>query len=312
MHYAGRNADTNIRSSHRDCSMQLPGRLTFNGKLMDFLTQCIFQQPSSSRWRRQYYQQQHNQNANNFPFPYPYPQYVPNTYPLYYPGQPQQASYQISVNNGRNPPSGGNLNINIPSGSPSQSSMPGNVNNVIYGPQPPSNINNNFFAPAPQPSSNNKYCDPNTQFDCHNGKCLDDPLQLCDGRNDCGNRSDENNCDHLKFKVKLKHGETSNEGVLEVSVKGQKGCVCNRNFDVFDGDVVCRELGFEQGCDRINRVSIATASEIYPDDIPYLMDDLNCHGNETSLRKCEFAGWGRIHRSCGMRNVCDLLVIVMI
>lgn len=26
--------------------------------------------------------------------------------------------------------------------------------------------------------------------------------------------------------------------------------------------------------------------------LPYLMDDLNCKGNEATLAECDFAGWG--------------------
>lgn len=94
-----------------------------------------------------------------------------------------------------------------------------------------------------------------------------------------------------------------NEGIIEVSVKGQRGCVCNRNFDIHDADVACRELGFRKGCEKLNRVSRTKASELYSDGVPYLMDNVNCIGNETSIRECDFNGWGKADRSCGRRNV---------
>lgn len=258
---------------------------------------------------------------------YNYNPYAYNPYQMYY---PQQYNNQQQPHQGYNPlsPSTGQININIPASQPAPAqpiSVP-NINNVIYGPSPPSNVNNNFYAPtlaAPKSEEKkDKFCNANTEFNCYNGNCLSDPHQLCDGKNDCGNRVDEMSCDHLNYQIRLRsesdEGDAQaqysssfsggqvvsrNEGIIEVSVKGQRGCVCNRNFDIHDADVACRELGFRKGCEKLNRVSRTKASELYSDGVPYLMDNVNCIGNETSIRECDFNGWGKADRSCGRRNV---------
>lgn len=272
-------------------------------------------------------------SPNNFNYNYnPYGGYgppQPNPYQMYYPPQYPNPFNSRGNFNGNPPGSTGQININIPSQA-APAPAPNNINNVIYGPSPPSNVNNNFYGPslttAPKPEEKKeKFCNANTEFNCYNGNCLSDPHQLCDGKNDCGNRVDEMNCQHLNFQIRLRsendESDTQaqfansfnpypasqvvnrNEGIIEVSVKGQRGCICNRNFDIHDADVACRELGFRKGCDKINRVSRTKASELYSDGVPYLMDNINCIGNETSMRECDFDGWGRVERSCGRRNV---------
>lgn len=285
------------------------------------------------------YPQVPNYNFN----PYAYqPQF--NPYQMYY---PPQYPYQNNAGGySGNTPTTGQVNINIPAPvapAPQQVSVP-NINNVIYGPSPPSNVNNNFYAPtlaaAPaKEEKKDKFCNANTEFNCYNGNCLSDPHQLCDGKNDCGNRVDEMNCNHLNYQIRLRsendeadtqaqysqsfngysgsaHVVNRHEGIVEVSVKGQRGCVCNRNFDIHDADVACRELGFRKGCEKLNRVSRTKASELYMDGVPYMMDNVNCIGNETSMRECDFDGWGKADRSCGRRNVsarvCNVRVFMLL
>lgn len=289
-------------------------------------------------------------NNNNSPqglgggFPPQYPNsfnYNHNPYggyggpqPPFNPYQSYNFPYQFPFNNrgnfnGNIPSSAGQVNINLPAQTAPAAATPNNINNVIYGPAPPSNVNNNFYGPsvpaaAPPPVEKNKdkFCNANTEFNCYNGMCLSDPHQLCDGKNDCGNRVDEMSCPHLNYQIRLRSENDESdtqaqytnsfnepqlvnrfEGIIEVSVKGQRGCVCNRNFDIHDADVACRELGFRKGCDKLNRVSRTRASELYSDGVPYLMDNVNCIGNETSMQECDFDGWGRADRSCGRRNV---------
>lgn len=37
----------------------------------------------------------------------------------------------------------------------------------------------------------------------------------------------------------------------------------------------------------------------------YLMDDLNCHGNEQSLADCDFAGWGEHDCQASEVRICE-------
>lgn len=57
------------------------------------------------------------------------------------------------------------------------------------------------------------------RFECPNGKCIN-KTEVCDGRNDCGDRSDEVVCQHqLGFQVRLAGSNKTNEGRVEVKGK---------------------------------------------------------------------------------------------
>jgi hypothetical protein len=54
------------------------------------------------------------------------------------------------------------------------------------------------------------------RFKCPNGKCINQ-TEVCDGRNNCGERSDEVVCQHqLRFQIRLAASNKTNEGRVEV------------------------------------------------------------------------------------------------
>ena len=58
--------------------------------------------------------------------------------------------------------------------------------------------------------------DCSTLFECPNGKCINQTA-VCDGINDCGDRSDEVICDtQLDFQIRLVGANGTNEGRVEV------------------------------------------------------------------------------------------------
>lgn len=51
---------------------------------------------------------------------------------------------------------------------------------------------------------------------------------MCDGRDDCGNRRDEENCPHVNYQVRLSHDKGHKHmGRVEVKAFGKWGYVCD-------------------------------------------------------------------------------------
>ncbi|GLG96513.1 Uncharacterized protein GBIM_03472, partial [Gryllus bimaculatus] len=68
---------------------------------------------------------------------------------------------------------------------------------------------------------------------------------------------------------------------------GRWGSVCDDLFGAEDADVACRQLGFKLGA-----ADILPGSHFGPSNLTFIMDDLKCRGNESSLSDCSFSGWG--------------------
>ncbi|XP_058789027.1 uncharacterized protein LOC131662991 [Phymastichus coffea] len=127
-------------------------------------------------------------------------------------------------------------------------------------------------------------------FVCANKKCVN-RTKVCDGKNDCFDRSDEKVCtvQNLDYNIRLAGANSSHEGRVEVKILGKWGQVCDDSFDIIDAEVICRELGFNLG-----------ALEVRPGgfygnmDPPesFMVDQLKCRGNESTIRECDFDGWG--------------------
>ncbi|KAI5739459.1 hypothetical protein M8J77_019547 [Diaphorina citri] len=143
------------------------------------------------------------------------------------------------------------------------------------------------------------------KFVCQNGKCIE-KSDMCNGFNNCGDRSDEMSCPHLElgYKIRLASGTNmTHQGRVEIRVFGEWGVVCDDKFGMKDADVICRELGFKMGA--AETYTYTQSSTVNGSDpLPILMDDVECIGNETSLKDCPFNGWG-IH-DCSPEEVAGV------
>ncbi|XP_041470263.1 deleted in malignant brain tumors 1 protein-like [Lytechinus variegatus] len=129
---------------------------------------------------------------------------------------------------------------------------------------------------------------------------LDDVV--CQGTEDniasCVHRSwGEHNCGHtedasvvctgdLNLPVRLVNGATANEGRVEIFRYGAWGSVCDDFWDINDGHVVCRMLGYE----RAERIWWGTTYG--PGSGRILLDNVECTGSEATLDDCDHPPWG--------------------
>lgn len=91
--------------------------------------------------------------------------------------------------------------------------------------------------------------------------------------------------------VRLVGGSNSFTGQVQVFYDGQWGVVCDDEWDIVDGNVVCRQLGFQQAA------RVGQNSHFSNTTHRFWMDDVRCSGNESRLADCVFDGWGM--------NECD-------
>ncbi|KAI4881445.1 hypothetical protein NFI96_022115, partial [Prochilodus magdalenae] len=87
--------------------------------------------------------------------------------------------------------------------------------------------------------------------------------------------------------VRLVDGGSRCTGRVEVLHRGQWGTVCGDNWDMSDAAVVCRELGCGEAVDALIEAHFGPGSG------PIWMNDVDCSGSESTLKKCQSALWGK-------------------
>ncbi|XP_045211106.2 neurotrypsin-like [Mercenaria mercenaria] len=80
--------------------------------------------------------------------------------------------------------------------------------------------------------------------------------------------------------VRLVNGRTPYEGRVEVKVNGTWGTVCDDEWSMFDGYVVCRQLGYNGVRSVYSQASFGQGTG------PIFHDDLQCARWETTLSEC--------------------------
>ena len=72
-------------------------------------------------------------------------------------------------------------------------------------------------------------------------------------------------------------------GRVEVFYQGKWGKICRNNWGLDDVKVVCKQLGFE------GTLAEFTGLDLKGDDIPVLMSNVSCAGDESDLASCKRA-----------------------
>ena len=119
-----------------------------------------------------------------------------------------------------------------------------------------------------------------------------------DNLRSCGHRGWQSStrvpeCDHTHFAVavcqtiRLVNGSSMYDGRVEVWHRGQWGTVCDRDWDVVDAKVVCRQLGMSY-----ENALVKTGAYFGDGTGPIWLDNVNCTGSEQNATVCEHSGWG--------------------
>ncbi|XP_065921575.1 uncharacterized protein [Magallana gigas] len=83
--------------------------------------------------------------------------------------------------------------------------------------------------------------------------------------------------------ITLVNSDVPSRGRIQLWYKGEKGSICDDDFDEKDATVVCQMFGYRSG----------KPSKLYgPGKGVIWLDNLGCHGNESHIEDCNHTGWG--------------------
>ena len=108
---------------------------------------------------------------------------------------------------------------------------------------------------------------------------------------------------YKNYDIRLTDGKDGSfEGRVEIYRVGSWGTICDDGWDLNDGRVVCKQLGYA-GVETVHQKSY------FGEGLgPIWLDDLACNGSETNLGRCPHNGWGS-HDCTHARDagvVCDI------
>ncbi|XP_038144238.1 scavenger receptor cysteine-rich domain-containing group B protein [Cyprinodon tularosa] len=95
----------------------------------------------------------------------------------------------------------------------------------------------------------------------------------------------------VKTSIRLRNGNSSCQGRVEVLYKTVWGTVCDDDWDLTNADVVCRAVGCGPALSAKTQAFFGYGSG------PILLDNVECRGTERDLSQCFHLGWGQ--HNCG-------------
>nr|XP_057943758.1 scavenger receptor cysteine-rich domain-containing group B protein [Doryrhamphus excisus]XP_057943759.1 scavenger receptor cysteine-rich domain-containing group B protein [Doryrhamphus excisus] len=91
--------------------------------------------------------------------------------------------------------------------------------------------------------------------------------------------------------IRLANGESICSGRVEVQYNNVWGTVCDDGWDLANADVVCRQIGCGDALEAKTKAFFGYGTG------PILLDNVECHGDETDISECTHSGAG-LH-NCG-------------
>ena len=90
---------------------------------------------------------------------------------------------------------------------------------------------------------------------------------------------------------------------MEVFYNGKWGKICRNKWNLEDVKVICRQLGFKRA------VAEFVMLDIKDEDIPFVMSDVACNGEEPELSSCRRTD-GKLNVDCqnddtGAQALCE-------
>ncbi|XP_067320842.1 deleted in malignant brain tumors 1 protein-like [Anolis sagrei] len=109
-------------------------------------------------------------------------------------------------------------------------------------------------------------------------KCPFERKHYCSHKEDAGVVCSED--------LRLVNGASRCSGRVEVLHNGAWGTICDASWDLQDAQVICRELGCGNASKALGRAHYGQGSG------PIWLENINCTGEEASLKECQKGGWG--------------------
>ncbi|XP_072051705.1 scavenger receptor cysteine-rich domain-containing protein DMBT1-like [Amphiura filiformis] len=118
-------------------------------------------------------------------------------------------------------------------------------------------------------------------------KIIECPYASSLGITTCTHANDAGVICQVPETVRLEGGRSPNQGRVEVYHNGLWGSVCDDAWDINDGHVICRQLGYLEAQD------VTTQSAYGGGSGPIHLDDVRCTGQESTIYECQHGQMGR-------------------
>ncbi|XP_020615335.1 fibroblast growth factor receptor 2-like [Orbicella faveolata] len=125
----------------------------------------------------------------------------------------------------------------------------------------------------------------------------------CTTLTECGSNIDSKTQLTCKVPVRLNGTNLEYGGRVEVFYNGKWGKICQNKWNFEDVKVICRQLGFKRA------VAEFVVADVKDEDIPFVMSDVACNGNEPELASCQRTD-GKLNVDCqnddtGAQALCE-------